>query len=100
MAKIKSRRISWPASPDTNVVNYELYCAYGDTVTPEAATILLPGNQLTYELPGIFSMNLDGNYTLMLCCYDSAGNQSDFNEATTSFFDFTPPAAPGKAVIN
>jgi len=94
MAKAKGKKLSWTASTDTDVVSYNVYCAFGNTVSYEDAVAIVPSSQTEYALPGAFNMQNPGDYTLAVSAVDSVGNESDLSTSTTSFFDFSVPTAP------
>lgn len=94
MAKARGKKLSWVASTDTDVVNYKVYCAFGNTVSYEDASATVPASQTEYVLPGVFNMQAAGDYTLAVSAVDSVGNESDLSTSVTSFFDFSVPTAP------
>jgi hypothetical protein len=94
MAKSKGKKLTWAASTDTDVVSYNVYCAFGSTVSYEDTAITVPSTQTEIVLPSTFNMQAAGDYTLAVSAVDSAGNESDLSVSVTSFFDFSVPKAP------
>lgn len=94
MARPKGKKLTWTASTDTNVVSYVVYCAYGSTVGYDSASVVVPATQTEYSLPGVFNMQIAGDYSLAVSALNSAANESDLSVSVTSPFDFSVPAAP------
>jgi hypothetical protein len=94
MAKPKGKKLSWVASTDTDVVSYNVYCAFGSSVTYDSAVASVPATQTEYVLPGAFNMQVEGDYSLAVSAVDSSGNESDLSVSVTSFFGFLVPSAP------
>ena len=94
MAKPKGKKLTWTASTDTDVVSYVVYCSYGNTVSYDSASVVVPASQTEYALPGFFNMQVAGDYSFAVSALDSASNESDLSASVTVPLDFSVPAAP------
>lgn len=100
MSKIKSKKLSWVASPDSDVVAYNVYCALGSSVSYDSPKVVVAAPATEYSLPGVFDMSSSADYTLAVSAVDATGNESDLSVSITSFFDVQPPIAPTSLAIS
>jgi hypothetical protein len=98
---IKTRSVSWGASPSPDVASYNVYWkkdAQPALSDPKVNVGKVLSIDLPDDLPG--SEDWYGNYTIGVTAVDQTGNESNTMSYGTSFFDFVAPSAPGPVVIS
>jgi hypothetical protein len=97
MAKIISKKLIFDELDMSGVASFNIYYAKTpEVITYETPFVTMPmvAGQTAYEvnIPAMVPV-LEGEYNLGIAAVDGSGNISDI-DVLTSFFDFTPPAAP------
>lgn len=98
MARVKKKRVSWTAPPDTDVVAHRVFVGNeGETIDPSTFSyveVLMPHTSILLpdEFPAGTFMG-DGNYIIAVCAVDDVGNEGDL-AIVASPFDFIAPGVP------
>lgn len=99
MARVIPQVAKWQIPTDTTITSHRLYVVPAtDTLDYSSPFVDVSMPDVSYSLPGTFSMGIEQDYKLGLSALDSVGNESDIVEITR-FFDFNPPAAPVGFVV-
>lgn len=101
MAKVRTRRLSWNASPDTDIVSYKVYVAKEGT-TLDYSSVNVTATGLFVDIPSAFpagTFATPGNYQLGVAAVDSQENESDM-AVLVSPFDFVAPRPPTNLVVS
>lgn len=89
--KVASKKITWTASPDTDVTNYNVYCVpISQTLGYDSPTVSVPAATTEYILPGVFNIT-QGEYHIGVSAEDSLGNESDIVSVSVPL-DFLAPS--------
>ena len=103
MAIVNSKKISWDAAPDADIVKHWVFAVpEGQTIDPKSTPhveITMPTTEIVApdDFPaGTFSG--DSNYTIGLVAVDDVGNMSDLVTVSAPF-DFIAPGAPSNIIV-
>jgi len=95
-------KISWQGNTEQDLAGYKVYCAQpGDSgwtnegmiwnYTGEFTHVIDVGNAVEYIIPDI----IEGAYAACVTAYDTSGNESDYSEVGTIYYnDRSDPAVP------
>lgn len=89
---VKQWRLVWNANSETDLAGYKVYHGTASrTYGPEIDV----GNVTEWLIP----TTLEGEYFFAVTAYDTSGNESDYSEEASHFFDQTAPAVPAGILL-
>lgn len=91
-------QMSWSASPEIDVANYEIY--FGNASGAYSAPIIVAGRTTTRHTFVVPDPVTGGNMHFALAAVDTSGNRSALSTEAVCFIpDMTAPAAPQNILL-